>query len=572
MPDPFADSSDPDIPTPTRNDLLPHVHGSVRHQLAAGTLDARHAQNEWEGARRIWNERHKEAANKRRQQRELQIAVLSGADELWWGHFYIGHLSQEERNRIKSGEWQSREIEMLAKGEDPWEHSRKPLPAGLEPPASLPPVEEWVRNVIDRFAPMSERMRKSAAEAERRIIGEAKAVLSDQELEDTRPIVTGIRVPGQSRDYKPAPEEKRRRELLEFMPKPLRAEYDKANEQRKAILWEANERNFDAAEKREQERLREYQNKIEKALDAWHRLKEDPSKAHLLPRDDASMDDLHKWHDDISKPDRKVPFPSEGGRADLDKATPSPRRDPTPAQLPHRPTETPPSAMEICPEPFKALEENSTPKRNPEAPAGAFLGWINSPRLRRFERWLWRKPRVAWFLLVLIVAFISFPQWGSAIWYLFESDPPIPTIAKKMNLGFQWLHWSASWVTVPLGTVMFAALFYLVYRGKRLSESSATQQDMLVIARRLKEYQQAGEKILTRCVREKVPPVAHMIRWEEEVEAYLKENLDEFRAIEFTKSAPITVYPNEALNRNLTNKLYTQIERIGNIISELRLS
>jgi hypothetical protein len=62
MSDPFAPSSDPDIPTPSRSDLLPHVHGSVRDQLAAGMLDAKHAENEWSGARGIWDERHKEEA------------------------------------------------------------------------------------------------------------------------------------------------------------------------------------------------------------------------------------------------------------------------------------------------------------------------------------------------------------------------------------------------------------------------------------------------------------------------------------------------------------------------------
>lgn len=72
MPDPFAPSSDPDIPTPTREDLLPHVHASVRDQLAAGTLDARHAANEWGGARRTWDEEHKKEADRRRAEEEAK--------------------------------------------------------------------------------------------------------------------------------------------------------------------------------------------------------------------------------------------------------------------------------------------------------------------------------------------------------------------------------------------------------------------------------------------------------------------------------------------------------------------
>src|SRR5215207_6421212 len=62
MSDPFAPTSDPDIPTPSRADLLSLVHGSVRDKLAAGTLDATHAQNEWTGARRAWDEGHKRDA------------------------------------------------------------------------------------------------------------------------------------------------------------------------------------------------------------------------------------------------------------------------------------------------------------------------------------------------------------------------------------------------------------------------------------------------------------------------------------------------------------------------------
>src|SRR5437870_6097684 len=72
--------------------------------------------------------------------------------------------------------------------------------------------------------------------------------------------------------------------------KPLRAEYDKADEKRKAALWKANERNFEDAREREEQRLREYQEKTEKTFDLMHRLQEDPSKTHLLPPDDASTD------------------------------------------------------------------------------------------------------------------------------------------------------------------------------------------------------------------------------------------------------------------------------------------
>ena len=80
MLDPFAASSDPDIPTPSRNDLLNLVHGSVRDQLAAGTLDAKHAENEWAGARRQWDEGHKRDADRRRAEEANQPDKVSEMD------------------------------------------------------------------------------------------------------------------------------------------------------------------------------------------------------------------------------------------------------------------------------------------------------------------------------------------------------------------------------------------------------------------------------------------------------------------------------------------------------------
>lgn len=106
-----------------------------------------------------------------------------------------------------------------------------------------------------------------------------------------------------------SPEAIHKAELLKFMPKPLRAEYDKADPKRKAALWEANERNFEAANKREDERVRRYKEKTEKAMDMLHQLREEPTKSDLLPPDDASMDELHKWYDEMSKPIRTIPFP-----------------------------------------------------------------------------------------------------------------------------------------------------------------------------------------------------------------------------------------------------------------------
>jgi hypothetical protein len=57
--DPFAPSTDPDIPTPTRSDLLRLVHGENQDQLEAGSLSAKVAETLWADARRQWDEGHK---------------------------------------------------------------------------------------------------------------------------------------------------------------------------------------------------------------------------------------------------------------------------------------------------------------------------------------------------------------------------------------------------------------------------------------------------------------------------------------------------------------------------------
>jgi hypothetical protein len=324
----------------------------VRDQLRANTLDAKQAANEWAGARRIWDENHKKAATQRRERNES----LAGSSEMWFGHFYISHLDQEDRDRIKRGDFKPREIEMLAKGEDPW-GDHKPLPAGLEPPAILPPFEEWVRRVIERFSPVAEKIRQAAADAAKQstlLIGPPAALVSapnahavqsppKSEPKDERsssstrseldsfwkpideintPRAASSDIPDDLREVLGIPRTAKARrdaELLQFMPSQLKAEYDKADAKRRAVLLEANERNFEAAQKREEQRLRQYQDKTEKTLDMLHRIKEDPSKAHLLPPDDASMDDLHKWHDEMSKPIRTIPFLGEGGYTQTEK-------------------------------------------------------------------------------------------------------------------------------------------------------------------------------------------------------------------------------------------------------------
>lgn len=187
--------------------------------------------------------------------------------------FPIGHLHKGEQDRIRNGDLNPTEREMLGKGEDPWAKFRGPE---KEPPQ--------------------------------------KDLGSKESDQGDLPLSTGTRVIGQTADEKTTPQQERDRKLRAFMSDPVRAAYDAADFEQREIIWAANERAFEEAEiRKEQKRLRDQQ-RMEKIFDALQRVKEDPDKAHLLPPDGASMPELEKWYEDnFTKPVRPVPFanPSE---------------------------------------------------------------------------------------------------------------------------------------------------------------------------------------------------------------------------------------------------------------------
>lgn len=102
-------------------------------------------------------------------------------------------------------------------------------------------------------------------------------------------------------------------ELRRFMPKQVREEYNKGDSRQRQVIWEANKRAFKAAQKREKEKLARDQKHMEEVFDLLQQVKEwvkeDPSKADLLPPDDASTSDLRKWYQKMQEPKRSIPFP-----------------------------------------------------------------------------------------------------------------------------------------------------------------------------------------------------------------------------------------------------------------------
>jgi hypothetical protein len=132
-----------------------------------------------------------------------------------------------------------------------------------------------------------------------------------------------------------------------------------------------------------------------------------------------------------------------------------------------------------------------------------------------------------------------------------------------------------TWGSIVLMLVGFLLIWWQIYRQQNLIQSKSEPDEndkakYLEIARELKEFQDSGNKILRKCINDAIPPVAHVLDWEDVVETYIKEKLGEFQAIEFSKIAPVTVYPNDAKHREMANEMYTKLERIGNFISELR--
>jgi hypothetical protein len=119
---------------------------------------------------------------------------------------------------------------------------------------------------------------------------------------------TGTRVIGQTADEKTTPQEERARKLRAFMLPPVRKAYDAADFEQKQIIWAANERAFEEAEIRKEQKRQRDQQRMAEALDAFQRAKEDPDQSDRLPPDDASMPEILKWHEDRAKPVPPVSF------------------------------------------------------------------------------------------------------------------------------------------------------------------------------------------------------------------------------------------------------------------------
>jgi hypothetical protein len=92
----------------------------------------------------------------------------------------------------------------------------------------------------------------------------------------------------------------------------------------------------------------------------------------------------------------------------------------------------------------------------------------------------------------------------------------------------------------------------------------------LETAQKLNEYLQEGNRILRGGSNVLDGTKESGAFWAAEVSAYIRTRLGEFHFIEFNREAGIKPYPLPAVNRHRVDWLYTRLERLGDIITELR--
>ena len=96
--------------------------------------------------------------------------------------------------------------------------------------------------------------------------------------------------------------------------------------------------------------------------------------------------------------------------------------------------------------------------------------WINSPRLRRFEAWLWNRPKTAMALTAVSFVLISSPVWFADFWSLFSNDAPVPVmmdwISRLPPLTVSWY-----WLPVGLGAAMLTIILLVFWRERKRLEA-----------------------------------------------------------------------------------------------------
>jgi hypothetical protein len=100
--------------------------------------------------------------------------------------------------------------------------------------------------------------------------------------------------------------------------------------------------------------------------------------------------------------------------------------------------------------------------------------------------------------------------------------------------------------------------------GRQLSE----RERRLALAHKLNEDMIKGQELLRTCLGA-TPPSDSAQWWEKLVETRIEEHLGEAVMLEWSKEYPVTPFPGAAVNRGLVDRLYTRLQRLGEIVSRL---
>jgi len=87
---------------------------------------------------------------------------------------------------------------------------------------------------------------------------------------------------------------------------------------------------------------------------------------------------------------------------------------------------------------------------------------IHPKRLDAAKNWLYDHKLYAIILSLFVLLFIFLPQWGSAVWQLFTDKPFFVWLSERTKT----MQFSAYWITVPIGSLAFLFIVYLLLTGR----------------------------------------------------------------------------------------------------------
>lgn len=104
---------------------------------------------------------------------------------------------------------------------------------------------------------------------------------------------------------------------------------------------------------------------------------------------------------------------------------------------------------------------------------------------------------------------------------------------------------------------------------EKAPDNQSVKENHLEIARNLNDWLEQGSKIVRDCARHANGPIANAVGWEYNVREYIEENLGEAAALDFGRAYPTTQYPDSANNREIVDRLYTKLQRLGHLMTKL---